>query len=340
MTVALVDYYSGAVYLFEMNGTELKDSVSGDNIKPDDGHEHNYNISEATCTEDKKCLVCGYVEQVALGHEYGGELAATPIDDEFHYKKECTRCGAKGGYERHKDLDEYAFFESGDGTWYHYNGCSVCGWPTDSRNYEACSIVLKSISDAEHIKYCRICEHQETFTHTFKWTYIDDTYHEEVCTACGFVRVKFEPHEDGDNNNFCDKCGCEIIENENPILINVELKNKEYPDSKYVTDKETIHLIFTADKMITDADVTICGYGGDNIKYTYSSDRLTCTAELYVSENIVISQNTNITFTIDCKSVTTGKNLASPITQTTSSDSYLVYDSIPPLVEYINKDSY
>ena len=339
MTVTLVDYSSGAVYIFDINGIEIgniKDSLSGDVFNPEDGHEHDFNIPAATCTEDKKCLICGYVIETALGHDYNGEMPAEPIDDEFHYKKECTRCHMKGGYERHQDLDQYAFYESGD-VWYHYNGCSVCGWPEDGRNYEKCTIVWESISDTEHVKKCKICEHEEKHEHVFKYVCIDEVYHEQVCTICGFVKIKYEPHE---GERYCDKCGCEIIKTQNPILLEVILKNKEYPESKYVTDGETIQLIFTADKKITDANVTICGYGGDNIRYTYSSDRLTCTAELYVDSHIAIAQNSEVTFTIDCKSVTTGASLETPMTDTTNDESYLIYDSIPPTMEYIPKESY
>lgn len=345
MTVTLVDYISGSVYIFEINGseiTEIKDDISGDNggttpIKPSDGHEHDYNIPAATCTEDRKCLICGYVIETALGHDYDGTMAAEPIDEEFHYKKECKRCHAKGGYERHKDLDNYAFYESGDGTWYHYNGCSVCGWPKTGRNYEACTTVWKSVSEEEHVKECKVCKHQEHYKHDLKYVCLNEQYHEQVCTICGYVKIKYEPHE---GERYCDKCGCEIIRGENPVLTKVILKNKEYPESKYVTNGETIQLIFTADKTITDAQVTICGYGGDNIKYIYSDDKLTCTAELFIDSNIIIPQNTEVYFTINCKSITTGAYLQEEMVYLTDDEAYLIYDSVPPTLQYILKDSY
>lgn len=343
MTLTLVDYYSGAVYIFDTKGMDLgdiNDGISGDVIKPDDGHVHDYNLPFPTCTEDRKCLICGFVEKIALGHDYGGEKPAEPVDNEFHYKKECTRCGAKGGYERHQSLNGFAHYISGDGSWYHYNGCSICGWSEDIGNYDKCEIVYKSISDTEHVKQCKICLHEEKSEHNYKYAYIDGSYHEKVCTICGYVSIQYEHHEDNDGDRFCDKCLGEITIEDNPLLVNVMIKNKEYPDSHFVTIGETIQLIFTADKMITDAKVTICGYGGDNIKYTYSSDKLTCTAELYVDEHIIIAQNTKVTFTIDCKSITTGKWLTSPMAATTNAESYLIYDSIAPTIQYILKESY
>ena len=95
------------------------------------------------------------------------------IDDEFHYNKECVVCHMQGGYERHKNLDGYAFYKSGDGTWYHYTGCSVCGWPGTIKDYEECDTIWKSISDSKHVKKCRICEHEEEFLHEFKYAYVE-----------------------------------------------------------------------------------------------------------------------------------------------------------------------
>lgn len=337
--VALVDYYTGAVFLIDINDVQGITGISGDvDIIPDDGHIHNFNIPEATCTQDKKCLICGYVAQAALGHLYEGK-AYEPIDDEFHYSKDCKRCGMKGGYERHTDLNNYSFYKSGDGEWYHYSGCSKCGWPTDGRNYEKCTTQWKSISDTEHVKECKVCKHSETSLHECEYICIDDHYHEYVCKICGYKKIKYELHED-DGTHKCKKCGCEIATGEEPLLESVILKNKEWPDSHFVTDGETIQLIIKADRMISNVEATICGYGGDKIKYKYSDDKLTCTAELFVDEDVVIAQNTKVTFSVSCKSVSSDKWMTAPASTTTEEGSYLIYDSIPPLVDYIPKAEY
>ena len=164
-----------------------------------------------------------------------------------------------------------------------------------------------------------------------------ENYHEQVCTICGYVKIKYEYHEGDD---YCTKCGCEIIDSEEPVLVEVLLKNKEWPDSHFVKKGETIQVIFTADKDITDAKVEICGYTGDFIKWDYSGDKKTCVAELFVNDNIIIAENTRITFSIDCKSITTGAWLLTPMTETTDVDSYLIYDSFPPEMIYIPKESY
>ena len=343
MTFALVDYLSGTVVLFNMNNQGINDvrtGIESSQIEPTDGHVHDYNLSEATCTEDKKCLICGYVAQVAKGHQYDG-MAATAIDNEFHYKKVCIICGMGGGYERHSDLDKFAFYKSGDGTWFHYNGCSVCGWPNsdDKSNYYPCTTYYESISDAQHQLKCKICEHTELFEHRLKYNYLDDNYHEYVCEDCGYYRAKFEPHEDVDNDNLCDKCGHEIIVNEYPVLENVVIKNKEYPDSMYVTKGETIQIIYTADKAIIDSIVSICGYSDDHIVINYSADRRTCTIEMLIREDMVIAQNTEVTFSINCKSMSTGKWMIDPVIKTSDS-SRLIYDSVTPVGEYILKENY
>ena len=338
--VALVDYYSGTVFLIEINKASDVIGISGDiSIVPDDGHVHSFNIENATCTLDKKCLICGYVAEVALGHDYGsGSLPCTPIDDEFHYTKECLRCGMKGGYERHTDLDKWAFYESGDGTWYHYTGCSKCGWP-GTNNYESCTTIWKSISDTQHIKQCKICKHQEAFSHEFEYVYIDKNYHEYVCKICGYQKIKYELHED-DGTGTCIKCGGEIGDAREPVIIDVILKNKEWPDSHYVTDGETIQLIITADQAISDVDATICGYGGNHLIKTYSNGNKTCTIELFVDEDIIISQNSRIDFKANCKSTNSGLWMTSPVSETKEAESYLIYDSLAPAVDYIYKTEY
>lgn len=340
VTVALVDYYTGTVFIIEIDDASRIEGISGDTgMLPDDGHTHSYNIENPTCTLDKKCLICGYIAAVALGHDYGsGGLPCTPIDDEFHYSKECIRCGMKGGYERHTDLDDWNFYESGDGTWYHYNGCSKCGWPGVNKEYEKCTTAWKSISDTQHVERCNICKHEEASEHELEYVYIDKYYHEYICKICGYKKVNYEPHED-DGTGTCIKCGCELESNEEPV-IDAILTNKEYPDSKYVTDGETIQLVITAKDSISDVDATICGYGGNYIKKTYSNDNKTCTIELFIDDNIIIAQNSRIVFSVNCKSTDSGLWMVSPVTETKDSESYLIYDSIAPAIDYIYKTEY
>lgn len=336
--VALVDYYSGAVYIIDIKDVSGIGGISGDTeIIPDDGHIHNFNIEAATCTLDKKCLICGYVAETALGHLYEGK-GYEPIDEEFHYSKDCKRCGMKGGYERHTGLDLFSFYKSGDGEWYHYNGCSECGWPTDNRNYQKCDIFWKSVSDDEHAKECRICKHSENSAHDCEYICIDDNYHEYVCKICGYKKIKYELHED-DGTHKCKKCGCEMATGDQPLLEKVVIKNKEWVNSNFVTDGETIQLVIKADRMISNVEAKICGYGGDKIKYKYSDDKLTCTAELFVDEDVVISQNSKVTFSISCKSVSSDKWMTTPAV-TTTDESYLIYDSVSPEVDYILKEEY
>ena len=344
MKLALIDYISGTVLLFDASTSDAGSIISGveqsGGLEPSDGHVHDYNIPAATCTEDRKCVICGYVIQPALGHLYS-DGAATPIDEEFHYRKTCERCGMQGGIERHSGLNEYVWYESGDGTWYHYNGCTVCGWARDDghRNYQRCTTKYEITSDTIHTLKCQVCLHGEEAPHRLKYNYLDENYHEYVCTDCGYYRSKFEPHRDPNHDNICDDCGGEIILTEEPVLEQVTIQNKEYPTSKYVTNGETIVLTYVSDKAIYDSIVTIAGYGNEKLNYTYSSDRRTCTVELYVSDDVNIEQNTEIAFSINCKSLTTGKWIVDPIVKT-SDGSSLTYDSLAPLGEYVYKTEY
>lgn len=343
VTVALVDYYNGTVIIIKIDKVREIGGISGDiDIIPDNGHEHNFNTDEATCTLDKKCLICGYVEKVAKGHVYEYGEKAEAIDDEFHFVKKCSRCGMQGGYERHVDLDKYYWTNTYSGeSWYHYKYCRECEWPEPNINYELCETVWKSISDTQHVEECKICKHQVASNHVFEYVCIDLNYHEYVCKVCGYKIIKYELHED-DGTGKCGKCGYEmpIGGGEEPLLVEVLLKNKEWPNSNYATDGETIQLIIKADRMISDVDANICGYGGDNLKKTYSDDKLTCTIELFIDAGIVISQNTRVSFSVSCKSVSSDKWMTAPVSETTDDESYLIYDSVLPEIDYIYKSEY
>lgn len=155
----------------------------------------------------------------------------------------------------------------------------------------------------------------------------------------GSKKDKYELHED-DGNHKCIKCGCEIATGQEPLLESVMLNNKEWPDSHFVTDGETIQLVLKADRMISNVDAKICGYGGDKIKYKYSDDKLSCTVELFIDEDVIIPQNSKVTFSVSCKSVSSDKWMTSPAISTTSEESYLIYDSVSPEADYILKTDY
>ena len=342
--VALVDYYSGTVFIIEIDSVgDVSSIISGDSsgdtiipVIPDESHVHNYNIAAPTCTEDQKCLICGYVKATALGHDYGGgTFTCEWIDEDFHYTKKCQRlgCGMIGGYERHTDIDKWTHITSGDGEWYHYTGCSKCGWPgATNLEYIKCdpTVVTVSFSDAEHAKKCNVCKYQELFPHEFYYKFVNENYHDVYCRMCNYK--KRVPHT-------ALPCpDCEYDPNyEGLILESVLLKNKEWPDSKFVTDGETIQLIITANERISDVDAQICGFVGDYLTKVYSNGNKTCTVELFVDNDVRLAQNSKVTFSVSCKSLETGLWMTSPVSVTTDHESYLTYDSVSPIVEYILK---
>ena len=110
--VSMVDYISGSVYVFDIEKEKMEKEIETEKEKSKDkiGCEHK-NKSLLTCTTDEKCLECGLVLEVASGHVYN-EGAPAEYDKEFHYTKECEKCGTLSGFEKH----------SGDTT------CNKCGY--------------------------------------------------------------------------------------------------------------------------------------------------------------------------------------------------------------------
>lgn len=108
--VSMVNYIDGSTYIFEMNNSKL--NYSGDRTldKNKVGCKHE-NVSGLTCNNDKRCLDCGYILEVATGHAYES-VAIEEHDDKFHYTKKCTKCGMTSGFEKH----------SGD------SSCDKCGY--------------------------------------------------------------------------------------------------------------------------------------------------------------------------------------------------------------------
>ena len=97
--ISLVDYISGAVYVFDANSKDINVETEKTKDISRVGCEHK-NKSFLTCTTDEKCLDCGIVLKVAAGHEYN-EKAPYEYDKEFHYTKECAKCGMLSGFEKH-----------------------------------------------------------------------------------------------------------------------------------------------------------------------------------------------------------------------------------------------
>lgn len=97
--ISMVDYISGAVYVFNFDSKEIKLETEKEKDINVIGCEHK-NKSSLTCTTDEKCLDCGIVLKVAVGHEYN-EVAPDKYDKEFHYTRECNKCGMLSGFEKH-----------------------------------------------------------------------------------------------------------------------------------------------------------------------------------------------------------------------------------------------
>ncbi len=176
VTVALVNYVTGDVYLLDADASQIaaldftKENITG-------VHEHRY-LSEATCTEPKKCEDCGFILEEPLGHSYDPLSGATENDEYSHYYKECTRCGMSGGYEPH-NFEYIAYTEAG--VWMHKEQCSVCGY---AKTPEECTLYY-SLPDSEadkatkHVVTCNKCNRpSEMRNHIMRVRELSELMHE------------------------------------------------------------------------------------------------------------------------------------------------------------------
>lgn len=333
VTVALVNYVTGDVYLLDANASQIagldfnKENMTGT-------HEHRY-LSEATCTEPKKCEDCGFILEEPLGHLYDPAGTATAIDENSHYYKTCKRCGMSGGYEPHK-FEYIAYTEAG--IWMHRLECPVCGY---SKTPEACTLYY-SLPDSEadkvakHVVTCTKCNRpQELMNHNMQVREISESIHEHYCTLCSYLYA--ENHIDNNGDGKCDHCGTTIVDHEYPQLKTVTIKKKVDSDSEDQTMAkygDTIIITIIADKKITKPEVTIGGQTVPAANIT-STDGITWTVT-YVLKTTPTIPNGELQFSINCKSDPAGIDLLAPVTAPTDGKK-VFFDGLAPDVEYIPK---
>ena len=153
---------------------------------------HNDNISVQTCTEDRFCLTCGEILGVKYGHAV---VEATCETDSY-----CSRCG--------ETLEELASGHSYVKDTIYEGDCYRGG---------------------EYYYHCENCndgyyEYTDPVPHTpVQWPGQESTCTTQgyegriVCDVCGTVIelekiLPFLPHEDIDNDSYCDGCGINVAE--------------------------------------------------------------------------------------------------------------------------------
>lgn len=340
ITVALVNYVTGDVYLIDSTGSELGSfDITEDTIVS--GHTHRYLISEPTCTEPVRCEDCGFILKEPLGHKYDASDSPSPVsgdEENAHYNKVCIVCGMQGGFEAH--VNQYQHIDE-SGVWYHQMQCTVCGHSSETRVKCTLQYTLPeaiAAREAEHIKKCRYCGYSETEDHDSGYRRISESMHELYCktVGCNHVILK-EYHEDLDNNEICDLCGSVIVSYTYPQLGIVSITNKSATTEagKYIAKYgDTIQLVIVADKPIKNLTVLIANQAVPVGNMT-TTDNKTWTIELKLEEAMNIP-NGNISISINCES-SGGVAMLSPVTNPTDGKN-VVFDGTPPIIDYIDKD--
>jgi hypothetical protein len=352
ITVALVDYRSAAVYLIDINSSEVG-GLPNVGTGPVLGHTHRYvdYDSYPTCTEPRKCADCGFIDAEATGHKYdplAGPKPASGDEENAHYNKVCSECGMQGGYERHKFGYTHLIK---DDVWYHKAGCAVCGYTKKTAlgsEEERCSEIIRLPSaEAEkaisHIRYCTICLHEVTENHAYAYRTISETMHEKYCSddRCRHLILR-EFHYDNNADERCDACGEVIISYEYPQLRTIEIeKTSPTPateEDKYIAKYgDTVTIRFTADKQIQNIKVTIGGHVLDTSMYTITSSDNKSWVITYKLDPVRTIADGELRFAIDCDSLS-GVRLPAPAT-TTTNNKVIIFDGTNPIVDYIEKEN-
>lgn len=339
VSVALVNYVSGTVYLVDISSSELANlELFSENVA--EGHTHRYDRAEPTCTLPVKCLECGFIYKEALGHSYNDSTpTAVPGDEEnSHSSKVCSRCGMTGGYEPHKFKASYIENSS---PWLHEFKCEVCDY-TKSES-ELCEIEYSlptntSEKETRHVMTCKVCGKTDTELHTIGYRRTSETTHEKYCTVegCSYV-IATEPHV---NNGYdvCEDCGSTIINYEYPTLriVNIINKNAESPDERYIAKYgDEVQLTITADKPIRNLNVSIGNQAVPAGNMT-TSDNKTWNITLTLDKAMNLPDG-NIAFSIMCES-SSGIQMPEAVTRSTDGKN-VVFDGTLPTISYIDKDT-
>lgn len=351
VTVALVDYVTGEVYLINVNSDEIT-GLPNEGTGPVLGHIHRYIGSYPTCTEARKCADCGFIDAEPLGHLYDSLATPQPAsgdEENAHYNKVCIRpgCGMQGGYEKH--LFDYTHIVKSN-VWYHKTSCTVCGYTRKNADgtekEEKCTIGIK-LPDSElekpvsHICFCRVCSHEEKENHNYAYRSISDSMHEKYCsnTLCNYLILR-EPHVDNDSDDFCDLCNAPIVSYEYPELSMVEFEKIDptpaTEEDKYIAKyTDTVELRFVSDKQVTNVQVYIGGHLLNSSIATITSSDNKNWSVTYKLDNARFISDGELTFSINCESMS-GVQLPERVTSTTNNKT-IIFDGTNPIVEYIPK---
>ena len=154
----------------------------------------------ATCTEAKKCEVCGepYGELDPSNHT---DLSGW-IFDEIDHWKDCADCKAVGIDNAAHTFDEWIIDKEPTATeaGLKHRTCSVCHYketatiPSVPCTHEGSTTWEPANDGVHHVKKCADCD-TELATEKHNFAYCDnmDGFHSMTCDVCGEARI--EPHD-------------------------------------------------------------------------------------------------------------------------------------------------
>ena len=155
----------------------------------------------ATCTEAKKCEVCGepYGGLDTSNHTHLSDWTS----DETHHWKDCADCNTTGIDNAAHTFGEWIIDKEATATeaGSRHKVCTICNYETQTETIPAtvpCTHVGSTWEPADdgvhHVKKCADCGAElDTGEHNFAYCDNMDGFHSVTCDICGEARI--EPHD-------------------------------------------------------------------------------------------------------------------------------------------------
>ncbi len=190
---------------------------------------HNYN-GDASCTEDKFCTVCNYIDTPALGHDFSGDWVS---NENNHWHTCVNGCGKK------IDIAAHTLGDAANCT--DPQTCTVCGhiivpatghdfrgeWISDGENHwheclHGCGAIADKVAhtpgdaaDCTNSQNCTVCDRvlADATGHNFsdEWSTDGENHWHDCLNGCGEVADK-AAHIPGDEANCTDTQNCTVCD--------------------------------------------------------------------------------------------------------------------------------
>ena len=266
--------------------------------------KHTYNVTEANCTTAKKCTVCGYVAQAALGHNWDRSAATCTAD------KKCTRCGTVGA----KATGHTYNVSAADCT--TAKKCTKCGYVAQAAlGHSMQQVTTKQPTcgtGGTYVTKCSRCgigspngngEIPATGKHTYNIENATCTTAKK-CTVCGYVAQKALGHDyrqvttkeptcgtGGTYESKCSRCG-----------IGSPTGNGEIP----ATGRHTYNIENAT--CTKDKKCTVCGYIAEKAGHDWNRSEASCTEDKKCKRCGTVGEKaTGHTFNVSAATCTTSK---------------------------------